>query len=472
MIKITRTSLILILSGWLFAGLCFATDTLVEREGYTLTQLDINNMLAAGEHIAAQAFTPQEKQQLRAWALELFRRDKKIKDVAFAFDKYAAYLKQANSFSDPAMRQMVWHHFYREMVFRWRFPRYHKQQQTLLDVIQKYNPVKIRLDKEKMLLAAKDPVLAEKNGYFISQPMLTALQTVAEFLARKTISAEHRKGLADWAVADFNNAPQQASVAYASFFDEVVPQAIGPLNRHQQERFRARTYRNYYFAFKADKVAQQWATDLMDVVTHYNPTLIVDETNHLLISESELDDSVATARYFSDQLQLNMDLSEQFRQVQRQQLIARFIARKDPKRSIIDSGYMLRSQLFWAQLPPSERQALAPLIRESWQSKDNIWLALQPLLTKLDAVIQAENQQQLIEQQIMAGLLIRQLQLNQQLFNRTMQTYREHADHIGKSMRELSTIQSLQITGNKVLEKHDSHFLIEDQRGYKYSISR
>lgn len=378
--------IVFIVFGWLLAGFCFAADTLVEREAYVLTQLDVHNMLAAGEHIAVQAFTPEEKQQLQAWAVELFRHTKNIKGVVNAFDKYASYLKQANSFSDPDMQRMVWHHLYREMVFRWQFPRYRKQQQTLLDVIQKYNPVKIRLDEEKMLLAAKDPVLAEQGGYFISQPMVTALQTVAEFLARQPVSVKHRKGLAEWAVADFNNAPQQASSAYAYFFDQSVPQALAPFNLKQQESFRAKAYQDYYFLFKADKVAQQWSTDLMDVVTHYNPPLIVDETNQLLISESELDGGVATARYFSDQLQLNMDLSD--------------------------------------------------------------------------------------EQQVMAGILIRQLQINQQIFDRTMQTYREHSDNMGRSIRDLSTIQSLQITGNKVLEKHKDYFLIEDQQGRRYSINR
>lgn len=250
--RMIRTQIILVLSGWLLAGYCFAADTLAERNGYVLTQTDINNMLSAGEHIAGQVFTPQEQQQLQVWAVTLFQRDKDIKGVVSAFNKYAHYLDQAGQLTDPVRQRMNWHQLYREMIFQWRFPRYYEQQQTLLDIIRAYNP----------------PVF-------------------------------------------------------------------------------------------------------------------VDKVNHLLVSESELAEGVGP-----------------------------------------------------------------------------------------EAIIQAKRRQQLIEQQMMAGVLMQSLRLNQQIFNRTMQTYREQGDNISQSMRDLSIIRSLQITGNKVLETHDDHFIIEDQQGNRHSINR
>ncbi|MEZ5535315.1 MAG: hypothetical protein R3F02_06785 [Thiolinea sp.] len=467
-----RKGITLILLLWAMTAHCFANDILAERDGYQLTQSDINNMLSAAEHIADQAFTPEEKHQLQAWALELFRTEKNLAGVASAFDKYRRYEEQAHAQTDPDIQAMIWHHLYREMVFKWQFPRYRENQPTLFDVIQRYNPVKTRLDKEQLLLAAKDPVLAEQGDYFMSQPLQTVLRVLAEFLARNSLSAEQREGLTAWALADFKTKPEHASLAYARFLDEAMPQILSPVSRQAQARYQAALYQDYYFLFHQDELAQKWPTDLMGVVTAYNPPLIVDEQHHLLISQAELDDSVATARFFADQLQLDLDTSPAYREALRQQLIVRFMERENPERSIVDSAYMLRGQDYWAQLSPTEQQRLGAAIRQSWQQSGDIWQALRPLFSELDAVIQAENQQQMLEQQIMYGVLMQQLQLNQRIFNRTMQTYRAHGDMISQSISDMSTIHSLGITGERILEQHPDHFLVEGTDGTQYTITR
>lgn len=242
-----QTHLKLLLISWLFAGSCFATDVLVERAGYRLMQVDIDNMLAAGEHIATQPFTAQEKQQLNVWARMLFQREGNIEGVAHAFALYKSHLTQVQSVSDQAQQAAIWQNLYREMVFNWHFPSYPEQQQTLLDVIRRYNP---------LLLADKPQQL------FLSQSMLSTIIPVA---------------------------------------------------------------------------AQQQAT--------------------------------------------------------KQEIIA-------------------------------------------------------------------------------AAVLLRQLQLNQQLFKRAMQTYREHGDHLSQSSRDLSTLQALGITYKKILATHDDYFLVEAEDGSRYKVGR
>jgi len=155
MIKNSRalaTIIILCLLSCLLVGCDVATDTLAERDGHTLTQADMDNMITAGEQIAAQSFAPEEKLQLQSWALALFQQADNIEGVVTAFDKYKFHLNQAAGYSDPAVRQRVWHQFYFEMVSQWQFPRYDKHQQTLLDVIQKYNPA-LKQSVEQQILA-------------------------------------------------------------------------------------------------------------------------------------------------------------------------------------------------------------------------------------------------------------------------------------------------------------------------------
>lgn len=247
MIKITYTRVTVLLISLLLSGNCLATDSLIKRGEYSLTQMDINNMLAAGEHIAVHSFTAQEKQQLSDWALVLFQREENIAGVAYAFDLYKKYLTQAQSLSDPAQQAVIWQNLYREMVFNWDFPVYPQHPQTLLDVIR-----------------------------------------------------------------------------------------------------------------------------------HYNPVLLADKTRHLFISRAELD-------------------------------------------SIIPGG----------------------------------------------------DQQQVTEQEIIAAaLLIKQLQLNQQIFNKALQIHREYGDNIAQSIRDLSKIQALGITGEKILETHDDYFLVESKDGTRYKASR
>ncbi|PIE00391.1 MAG: hypothetical protein CSA79_04005 [Thiothrix nivea] len=91
---------------------------------------------------------------------------------------------------------------------------------------------------------------------------------------------------------------------------------------------------------------------------------------------------------------------------------------------------------------------------------------------QLDAQVQAEKQHYLQEQQLLAGALLQQLQLNQQLFNRTMQAYREHGDNIAQSISDLSTMRSLGITGGHILEQHPDYFLVESEEGVRYTLPR
>nr|CAA6824565.1 MAG: Unknown protein [uncultured Thiotrichaceae bacterium] len=150
--SLSSTVIILCLVSCLFAGCRVAADTLAERGEHVLTQADINNMIATGEQIAAQSFTPEEKRQLKSWAVALFKQEDNIEGVVSAFDKYESHLKQAAGYSDPALRKMVWYQLYHEMLFQWQFPRYQHQQLTLLDVIQKYNPT-LKQSVEQQIIA-------------------------------------------------------------------------------------------------------------------------------------------------------------------------------------------------------------------------------------------------------------------------------------------------------------------------------
>lgn len=444
-------------------------EPLVQRNEHQLNQQHINQMILAGEKIALQTFSDDEKKALQIWAIDVYNKEKDIEGVVRAFAKYGRYLKLAKQYETrPDLQGLIWHHLYREMVFKWRFPRFQKNQQTLLDIIQRYNPVIKRRQSEKMLLARKDVLLAEKGDYFLSEPMWLSVRTMAEFLGKKPLSAKQQKGLLGWAKQDFKALPIQATLAYSRFLDEGIPQFFSPNSEYEQEKYRETKLREYYFLFLKDALARRSTADLMDVVENLNPNLVVDEKNKQLITQSELDTKLQTAAYFSEQFNLGLNITPEYKQSERQQLIANFMQRKPLSHSGSSSAYFLRSQSYWQQLPDEKKKALREQVKQQAQKKMPFWQALNPLFESLNVKIHAENQQTLLEQK----LLMQQLRLNQKLHNSVMNTYKNSGKAISRSISDLSTTQSIQITGGKVLEKHKDYFVVEGKRGERYNISR
>ncbi|MGB1255365.1 MAG: hypothetical protein ACPG51_05845 [Thiolinea sp.] len=449
-----------------------SADVLAEREGYQLTSIQVENMIRAGESIAQQAFSDAEKQGLQDWATQLFQQEKGLPGVLSAFSHYDRYLQLAAKHNDTDLQALIWHHLYRKMLFKWRFPRYQQDQATLLDVIRRYNPPIIKNDQEQLLLAKKDPLLLQQDGYFVSQPLWQAVQLVTAFLGQAEISQTGKEGLYQWFLADFRHAPQQASKAYANFLDHVFPHVLLPQALSTQEQYRRQLYQQYYFLFREHSLSKQWESDLMDIALHSNPVLAIDEQNQVLLSHSEWQDSLKALAFFSDQLQLGHDFSAGFQEAERQRLLSRFINRKNPQQPLAESIYLLRSQEFWHKLSETEQRELSVLMKKEYQQTGDIWQALQPLFGRLDQVIQLENQQKALQQQIMTGLLLQQLQVNQTIYNNTLQAYREVGDSMSRAIREQSFRQSISVTGGKILETNRDHYIIENDRGDRYTVNR
>ncbi|PWQ92711.1 hypothetical protein [Leucothrix pacifica] len=259
----------------LFSSLLQAAP-LATRGQNKLQQADVNNMIRAGEQIAGHNFTAQEKLRLKQWAIELFNKEPQIQGVTKAFTLYSKYLNLSHKHQQRDMKAMIWHHFYRHMTFNWRFPKYRPSQATLYDVIQRYNPIVKRLNKERMILTKNDIVLLRSGNYFYSRPMWSALNTVAVLLAGKPISHQDSQAMHQWSLQDFKAKPQQAMMAYALFLDEMVPFAMNPSNAKTRAQYRANTYRRFYQGFKNDPLAQRSNSDLMDIVNKYNHRLLTE----------------------------------------------------------------------------------------------------------------------------------------------------------------------------------------------------
>jgi hypothetical protein len=351
-----KITLLLLIAGNLQAA------PLATRGQDTLQISDVNTMIRAGEQIAGHAFTPLEKRDLKQWAIEVYRKEPDFKGVKAAFSKYNRYLQLSHKHRQADMKALIWHHFYREMTFNWRFPKYRPSQATLYDVIKRYNPIVKKLTKERMILTKRDAVFARSGNYFYSRPMWSALNTLATFMAGRSISNQDSQAMHQWSVKDFKHKPQQAMVAYALFLDEMVPFAMNTQTAQAQANYRANVYRRFYPAFQRDTLAKQSPSDLMEIIDKYNPRLLTEM-----------------------------------------------------------------------------KQNKAP---------------------------------SLAQQQIIAGVLLQQLQLNQVMFNKSMASYRAFGDQISRSIRDTSARHSIQISGDRIINSYPDRFEVENPRGERYNVAR
>jgi hypothetical protein len=440
---------------------------LVTRGHDQLLQTDVQKLITAGEKIAHHSFSDEEKQALRTWTIEFFKKEKNLQAIKKTFNKISRYHELASQNENTDIKHLIWHHLYREMVFKWRFVRYKKNQLTLLDVIQRYNPILKRLDKEKLILTKKDPLLATAGNYFFTHNMRTSLQVVADFLAHQPVPQNDLKNLFKWAEADFNYSPKNASQVYAYFYDHAVPNALSPSSRYAQEKFRSDMYQRYYFAFLQDSFAKKWSSDLMDVVTRHNPVLISDELGKRLVAQSELDARLEMIDFFSAQLGLGLQINRALQNKERNLLILGFIGKKPKGRY---AG--LRLQDFWKSLPNDEKNKLASEINQQFRKSHNFWQALTPLSKRLDTIINLENRQKLAKQHILNNIILQNMQMNQINFSHVLKTQKQAADLLADSIKDSGTRSAVQLSGGRILGDDNEVYTVKSADGTIYKIQK
>ena len=148
-----RYFMVLILLFSLFLSHSVQAKNLAKRGKYTLTQENFNHMIIAGQRVAKHSFTANEKKQLKRWIIDVYNKNPNPKGVQRAFGVYLSYIKLSNKKKNNKDQQLIWHHFYRKMVFDWRFLKYNPKHKTLMDVIQRYNPIIAKLPQQKVFLA-------------------------------------------------------------------------------------------------------------------------------------------------------------------------------------------------------------------------------------------------------------------------------------------------------------------------------
>lgn len=456
---------------WLTSTMAYA-NVLAERDQQQLTNQHIADMLHAGEQIAQATFSYQEKQQLTAWAIQLFQQESNLKAVQSAFDKYQRYAKLANKTDKPAHKQLIWQHLYREMAFKWRFPSYPEQQTTLWSVIQQYNPIIKKQAQHQLILTQKEPLIQQQGEFFLTQTMLTALQISTELLARHALNPQQQQGLAAWAKADFSNTPQDSSAAYAYMLDAIVPNALDPTNEYEQAALRNEHYRQSFFAFRSDAFAQQSQDDMMDLVQHYNPPVLIDESNQIAISQGEIDDRVNVAQFFIQALGLPAIDAEQLKQQEKQTLLQQYQQRNPQQLFSSNAPYLLRARHYWENLDHNSKRQLTQQIRDNYQQNPQLWLALQPLFGQLDVILQAEHQQRQTQEHLQRTMLMQLMQHNQQTHNRLLDMMQRSNQMALDSLQDQSTKLGIYLNDQKIIGERGNYYIVEDKRGRRFEIAR
>ena len=447
-------------------------NTLATRDNKHLSQTDIDNMIYSGEQIAKHPFSSLEKRNLSAWAIDIYNKEKNFRGILSAFNKYNSYRALAKKYHSPETKELIWHHFYREMTFNWYFPVFKKNQKTIYSIIQKYNPILIKLNSEKMILAKKDLLMSKKGEFFLSSPMIFALETVAKFLANAQISSKSLQRMRPWSKDDFNQNPQEATKVYAYFLDEIVPMALNQVKNYKRESFREATYQNYYFIFKQDAIAKRWNNDLMDIVTDYNPTIISDIKHKKLVSQNELNIRVNFIRFFSKELNLPIPSVNELFETERNNLIEQFINRKNKNQYKSSAAYLIRVKNHWISLNKTQRSTLATQIKKNNKKTNQFWETLKPVFAQTNSIINKEQQELLAQQQLINNMILQSMQTTQMVFNQTLQTQRNFNNTITESIKDFGTRQAIHLSGSKVISTYDNFYIIEDESGNRYELSK
>ncbi|MEZ5477330.1 MAG: hypothetical protein R3E95_07560 [Thiolinea sp.] len=314
-------------------------------------------------------------------------------------------------------------------------------------------------------------VLLERDGQALMQADVDNMLAAGEQLAGAAFSADERTQLQAWALQLFEQdadlpAVQRAFAQYQDFLQQ-LSQSEQP---GQQALLRRDFYQRMVFHWRFPRYPQADLT-LLDVITRHNPLRASHPGQQRILTQHMLQDWWQTRHYFAAELGLLVaeDVAEQ--QAAEQQQIAAFNAQPDAT-VFGEHAYWLRSRLFWQQLPEEEQTALAEAMRTAYQDSGDVQLALQPLFAQLDVVVRLENQQKQWQQQQMGALLLQQLQVNQQIFDQALQSYRESGDAVARNIRDQSVRSSVAISGGRVLETHPDHFVVESRNGARYTLSR
>ena len=446
-----KFSLVILL---LFVAL--ARAQVATADGYTLSKENINLVLKISEILAETNISNSDKAEIVNWTIEDFKTG--AEEATNAYEVLNDWLELLNNAQSQFEYDLVKYKLYNSLYFDWKILGV-AAYESFLDIVQRYNPVIYYDDKTRLLIVSSDPIIARTDDYPLSSLMQESTLRVGEWLARAQFNQNDTKALSEWIIEDFYNNPQNSAANNAYFLNDLLP-TIYLQNKpdYELEDLREVTYQRFYFAFQAEEVMANSNNDLMDVVARYNPVIIEDKANQLLITQSVIDEALIMYEFLEGIVSSSIIVDDKVKTYEKTALINSFVNRADKSKYNSGSWFLMRSRALWRSLNDSDKNILTQQMKQIYSSSASVEQALNPLFATLRKIVQQE-------QQILANIYAQTLYLNQQAFNDILNTQAGFNEMILNNIAETSTRQSLAISGATILFETDDYFEVEYEEG-------
>jgi len=452
---------IIVLLLWLF-GFGLARAQPITIDGYSLSTENINLIITISEILADIAISESDKAEIVNWTIEDFKSAPKSAINAYGvLNDWLGLLENAQSQFEY---DLIKYKLFNSLYFDWKISAL-AGYESFLDIVQRYNPIVYSNNESKLLILANDNIIAQKDNYVLSNLMQESIVRLGEWLARAQFNQTDKDSLRQWVLEDFAASPQISAKNYAYFLNDLLPK-IYLQNKpdYELESLREETYRRIYFAFTNTETMAAWDNDLMDIVVLYNPVIIEDRANELVLTQSAIDEAINMYEFLEGIVSSPVIVDDKVKTYEKTTLIKSFVNRPDKSKYSSGSWFLMRSRALWYSLNDSDKNTLGQQMKQIYSSNASAEQALDPLFTILRKIVQQE-------QQILANIYAQTLYLNQQAFNDILNTQKNFNEMILNHIAETSTRQSLAISGATILFETDDYFEVEyEEGGINYKV--
>lgn len=439
-----------------FIGL--ARAQIVSQDGYSLTTGNINLVIAISEALAETTITNSDKKEIVNWTIEDFK--SAPQGAINVYEVLNNWLNILNNTQSQFEYELAKYALYQSLYFDWKIPAAGGYE-GFLDIVQRYNPVVYYDNETRLIITGNDQIIAKKDDYPLSKLMQESALKIGEWLARAQFSQADANSLRQWVIDDFNANPLIVVKNYSYFLNDLLPKIyLQNKYAYELEDLREMKYSQFYFAFKNATDADRWNNDLMDVVGRYNPVIIEDRANKLLLTRSAVDEGLIMHEFLERIISSPVVIDDRIVAAEKTSLISSFLNRTDKSSFNSGSWFLVRIRDFWNDLSQNERDIFTKDMKKIYLETGSVQEALNPLFKYLQGAIKLEQ-----------TILAQTLYFNQQIFNNTMSIHQQIMNDITTDFVDFSTRQSLQLSGATILSENDGYYEIEyEPGGIKYQV--
>lgn len=421
-----------------------------QKNGYTLYRSDILKVIDYSSMLAGRDLPGNDQWSIYHFWVAFFKQDPvKALESTKALNKFVERVDSSKSdFEYQLAVQSIYHKAHYEWTY-WSIGGY----KSIDTIYKKHNPV-FEMDKDsKFFVQYNDSYRVKKNGQYLNNFMLDTMVKIAEFLAQSELSSSDKTKVKRWAIEDFKAHPANSTKDYAYFINVLLPQIYrtalpkGTYSKSASDLSaeRERLYTWFYF-YGAKRNSLNIDYDIMDIVEKYNPVLVKDTQNKVLVPESSLNASLSQYQFLEKIIGIPVQVTKEIYFSHKNSMIKSFVKRRYTDKYTSTSRYVIQLQEVWANYSSQEKANLARQMKQLYLASASMDSIYDPLYVQISL-------------NIYNSYLYSVSLLN--LTNQVILQTARRVDNIIDDFSRFNHRQSLQISGATILGESNNYFVVE-----------